>query len=132
MTGRRRRTSAAQHHLAGHELAVVFADRAGRFAIARVGDVGTRRPLPDLAGALKGARRDLPLGFARKPLARPFGKGGSLEGADMADRPERIDRFETGQGEDVPGAVPILPIKGRLPSALIYAVLTCPVLSDQF
>ncbi len=46
---RRRMRATAQHHLVDHELAVVFAERAVGCAIARIGQVGTARPLPDHA-----------------------------------------------------------------------------------
>ena len=49
MAGRRYAGAAAQHHLARHELAVVFAGRIVGGAIARIGAIGAGRPLPDLA-----------------------------------------------------------------------------------
>src|SRR4029077_20805441 len=41
--------TAAQHVLVAHEFAVVFAERSGRGAIARIRRVGTARPFPDVA-----------------------------------------------------------------------------------
>src|ERR1700761_23039 len=61
--------AAAQHHLPGHELAVVFADRASRRAVARVGAVGARGPLPEISARLLEARD-------REGVARMEGLGG--------------------------------------------------------
>ena len=49
MAPRRGARTAAQHPLVGHELAVVLAERAVGRAIARIRDVGTPGPLPDVA-----------------------------------------------------------------------------------
>ena len=49
MARRRRARAAAQHVLVAHELAVVFADRAGARAKAGVRRVARRRPFPDVA-----------------------------------------------------------------------------------
>src|SRR3569833_3621979 len=90
------RRPAAQHHLVAHELAVVFADRAGGGAITGIGRVGATRPLPCIAEHLRKAasvaardvgpiaarlheiaddgaitRRALPLSLARQTLAPP-------------------------------------------------------------
>ena len=46
MSGRRRMGTAAQHHLADHELAIVLADRPDWSAIAGIGRIGAARPLP--------------------------------------------------------------------------------------
>src|SRR5689334_21201364 len=54
VSGRRGAGFAAQDVLAAHELAVVFADRAGRGAIAGVGRVRRRRPFPHVAVQLRG------------------------------------------------------------------------------
>ncbi len=47
--GRRRTTAASQHHLAGHELAVVFPQTARQLAKPRIETIGAARPLPDIA-----------------------------------------------------------------------------------
>ncbi len=49
MAGRCRAGAAAQHHLAAHEFAVVFAHGAGRRVKAGVGQVGAGRPFPHAA-----------------------------------------------------------------------------------
>ena len=49
MPGRRRQRRAAQYHLIDHELAVVFAERAGRRPLAGIRRIGAARPLPDHA-----------------------------------------------------------------------------------
>src|SRR5215831_15381915 len=49
---RRDGRAAAQHHLAGHELAVVLADRPLGRTVARVGHIGAHGPLPDIADHL--------------------------------------------------------------------------------
>src|SRR5579884_4442633 len=52
MPGRGHRRAAAQHHLVRHELAVVFADRPGSGAEARIGGIGAGGPLPHVADHL--------------------------------------------------------------------------------
>src|SRR5690349_12147448 len=46
---RRRAGAAAQHHLPGHELAIVFAERARQRHEPPVGQIGAGRPLPHVA-----------------------------------------------------------------------------------
>src|SRR6266436_3780051 len=148
MAGRGHRGAAAQDHLVAHELAVVFADRSDCRPKAGIGNVRTRRPLPYVAehlpqsrlinerprqwvGArvkLAGVRKvagyrktrggDLPLGFARQPLAGPFGEGVSFEKTDVADRLERVQSAASGQSEDGPLAAVAAPIERRLPALL--------------
>jgi hypothetical protein len=68
VAARRRARAAAQHVLAVHELAVVFADRARRGAEAGIGHVGAGRPFPHVAEHLLQARRR-PSAAARPPRA---------------------------------------------------------------
>src|SRR5690348_7926912 len=49
---RTRAAAAAQHALAAHELAVVFAERAGPRPIAGIRQVRAARPFPDIAEQL--------------------------------------------------------------------------------
>src|SRR5215471_13049691 len=86
MARRRGETTPAQDQLVCHELAVVLADRAIGFAIARIGDIGACGPFPYLPDVVELGRRDLPLLFTRQPLAGPFGEGGGFVTADMANR----------------------------------------------
>src|SRR5262245_38121304 len=122
MARRRGETTPTQDHLACHELAVVLADRAVGLAIARIGDIGARGPFPYLPDVVEPRRRDLPFLLARQPLAGPFGEGGSLVTADMADRLLGIDRLQAGQGEDLPVLALPFPIKRRAPAPLVDTV----------
>src|SRR5688500_18778209 len=54
MAARRRAAAAAQHELAAHELAIIFADRALLRPEAGIGKEGAHRPLPDVAEHLAG------------------------------------------------------------------------------
>src|SRR5204863_3968964 len=126
MAGRGHRGTAAQDHLVAHELAVVLADRSGCRTKAGIGNVGTRRPLPYVAEHLPqrrlinkrrrywvGARMklpavrkvaghpetrggDLPLGFARQPLAGPLREGIGFEKTDVADGFDRVQSAASG------------------------------------
>ena len=83
---RRRQRRAAQHHLADHELAVVFAERPFGRAVAWIGQIGAARPLPSDAegvGDHACASRDLPFGLARQMLAGKAGEGLGLVIADV-------------------------------------------------
>src|SRR5262249_60850290 len=109
----------SQHHLIDHELAVVFAERAGRRTVARIGRIGAAGPLPDDPEGIVDdgrARRDLPFGFGRQVLAGPSGQGVGLVVADMNDRRVRFDRLQSRRRELQPGAVGPAPVAGRLPS----------------
>ena len=95
MPGGRRQRRAAQHHLIDHELAVIFAERAGRRLVAGIGRIGAARPLPDHAEGVAeraGVRRNLPLAFGRQILAGPARERIGFVVTDMADRPGRFDR----------------------------------------
>src|SRR6185437_10146964 len=48
MTRRRHRRAATQHHLIGHEFAVVLADGSFRRPIAGIGHIGTGGPFPNI------------------------------------------------------------------------------------
>src|SRR5712671_5290763 len=90
--------AAAQHHLVDHELAVVFAERAGRGAEARIGRIGAARPLPhDPEGIIEETRpgRDFPFGSTRQILAGPARERGG---------PARICRVKPN-GKSRPGRV---------------------------
>ena len=73
---RRRLRASAQHHLVNHELAVVFAERIRRRAIAGIGQIGAARPLPDMPNAssrsLRALRSPIParLAGACRPSAQ--------------------------------------------------------------
>src|SRR5438105_4027167 len=74
----RRVRRAPQHHLVDHELAIIFAERARRRPITRIGRVRAASPLPyDAKGIVDETkpRRHLPLGFGRQILARPAREG---------------------------------------------------------
>src|SRR5215469_9792160 len=62
--GRGGATAAAQDVLAHHELAVVLADSARSGTKARIGGVGARRPLPDVADHRVGRDRRAWMGRA--------------------------------------------------------------------
>src|SRR3546814_10688438 len=49
MAARRRAASAAKHELAAHELAIIFAHRAGGGTEARIGTIGAAGPFPHAA-----------------------------------------------------------------------------------
>ena len=144
MPGRRDAGAAAQHVLADHELAVVFADarrgrrgspdRAGRRscvhshtspnicagrAVARRRGAGSGRSalVPSVVAARRaaGARR-LPFELGRQALAGPVREGVGLEVADVADGRARIDRQQPVERHLVPGAVALLPVAGRCPA----------------
>ena len=120
---RRRQRGAAQHHLADHELAVVFAERAFGRAVARIGQIGAARPLPGDAegvGDQAGARRHLPFRLARQVLAGKAGEGVGLVIADMRDGSRRIDRLQAGERHREPGAIFLSPIAGRLPAFRLH------------
>ena len=51
-------------------------------------------------------------------LARPAGERIGLVIADMADRICGIDRFEAGKRHDMPTAVDVAPMAGRLPTLI--------------
>src|SRR3546814_12647321 len=52
MAARSRDAAAAQHELAAQELAIIFADRAGRGAEAGIGTIGAAGPFPPAAEPL--------------------------------------------------------------------------------
>src|SRR5215469_8367740 len=137
MPGRGNGSAAAQHHLVAHELAVVFADGTPRSAKARIRDIRTSRPFPNIAEHLSqraagapfvvgvgvkmaavseipGYRYtfgcNLPLGFGRQPLADPFGVSVGLEKTDMANRFGEVEPTQAAECKDRPDAVLTAPI----------------------
>ena len=99
--------SPAQNHLAGHELAVVFAERAWKRLVSRITGVGAGRPFPAIAEQLLNpctsrcsrmesssleqvsldpclARNVFPFRLSRKPATSPTRKRISLEATDVA------------------------------------------------
>src|SRR3546814_10052175 len=81
--------AAAQDELAAHELAIIFADRAGRSAEAGIGAIGAAGPFPDAAEHLLQRRvvvrcggLDRPRGIelvAARRIERRGGRFGSEE-----------------------------------------------------
>src|SRR5690606_23890540 len=123
----------AQHHLAGHELAVVFAEAARQWAESGVGPVGAGGPFPDVAEQLRralvraaGSGRMQVIAFQelairRSPFCRYFpfrftgqaGLGPARVGvgfveADVADRCLELQLAEPAQRHLVPGVIPAL------------------------
>src|SRR5262245_18508810 len=124
MARRRRETTPAQHHLTGHEFAVVLPDGAVGFTISGIGDIGTGGPFPYLADAVEQRGGNLPLLLAQQALARPFGESRRFVGADMADRLVGIDILHAFQGEDLAIPAGLFPVQGPGPAALAYAIPT--------
>jgi len=116
--GRGCKGRAAQHQLVHHELAVVLAERALDRPVAGVGRIRAAGPLPDDAEGVvevAGARRDLPFHLGRQMFCRPARKRIRLVIADMADRPCWVDRLQAAERHDLPIAVDLAPMAGRLP-----------------
>src|SRR5207244_4459171 len=67
----------------------------------------------------------LPLGFARQPLAGPFGEGVGFKKTDVADGFDGVQSAASGQGKDRPLAAVAAPIKRRLPTLLANG---CPAI----
>src|SRR3546814_15862165 len=112
MAARGRAAAAAQHELAAHKLAIIFADRARRGAETGIGAVGAAGPFPHAAEHLLQVRvavlrrrldragriellaasqieprgRRLPFLFAGQPRAGPAPEGVRLEYADLRHR----------------------------------------------
>ncbi|MNI16158.1 hypothetical protein D3C73_694830 [compost metagenome] len=120
---RRGEGAPAQHHLIGHELAVVLGRRALGRSKAGVRAVGAGGPLPRLIvqvgeGVGTAAGGVLPFRLGGQTPAGPPRKGVGLIEADMAHRRGRIHRPPPRQGHDRP-ARPVLspPIERRGPAA---------------
>ncbi len=135
--------AAAQHELAGHELAVVLADRAARRLEPRIGGVGAAGPFPEVAehlaqpraGGRRGGREPsgsreiagdrqafrgmLPFGLGGQARARPGRIGFRLIEADVADGGRQIERPQPVQGHRAPADTLVLwgflPIERRNP-----------------
>src|SRR5215469_3500939 len=138
--------SATQDHLVDHELAVVFANRAFRRAIAGIGVVRRLSPFPDVAEQLQprppscGQRAQkslfakiaaggqqlyggvLPLEFGRKTFAGPAGESVCFVVAHMADRRFAIDGLEAVQCHCEPVAALLTPVERRAPAFLTGAL----------
>uniref|UniRef100_A0A0N4Z3F5 DUF4157 domain-containing protein n=1 Tax=Parastrongyloides trichosuri TaxID=131310 RepID=A0A0N4Z3F5_PARTI len=114
--------AAAQHHLIGHELAVVLGRRAFGRTKAGVRGIGAGGPLPHLAiqvgeGVRAAARRMLPLRLGRQAPTRPPREGVGLVEADMTHRRRRIDRPPPPQRHHRPAAVFLTsPVERRRPA----------------
>src|SRR5712671_1168860 len=109
---------AAQHQLVDHELAVVFAERALNGTVARIGGVGAAGPLPhdpERVVEMAGSRSDFPLHFGRQMLAAPARERVGFVIADVADGGGGIDRRQSAKRHDLPFAVDLAPVAGRLP-----------------
>src|SRR3546814_18970547 len=86
MAARSRDAAAAQHELAAHELAIIFADSAGRGAEAGIGTIGAAGPFPHDAehlpqigvGWWRGGGVDRAGGVERLSAARVARPGGGL------------------------------------------------------
>ncbi|MNE18332.1 hypothetical protein D3C80_1113640 [compost metagenome] len=112
---------AAQDHLIGHELAVVFRRSPLGRTEPRIGGIGAGRPLPDLArqvgeGRRVTPRRLFPFRLGRQPPPRPSGKGVGLIEADMTHRRRRIDGAPPAQGHGAPSRRLFAPVEGRRPA----------------
>src|SRR5262245_51452958 len=126
----RRQRGATEHHLADHELAVVFAESAFGGAIPRIWQVGTARPLPGDAEGIRNdvmACSDIPFRFARQILSCKASEGVSFVIADMLHRCRRIDRPEAAQCHDMPGSVLLPPIARCLP---VFVLHRCPAVRE--
>ena len=121
MAGRRGEGAAPQHHLIGHELAVVFGGRARRGLEARIGGIGAGGPLPDLArqvGEGVALRRGgmLPLRLGRQALSGPTRIGVGFVETDVAHRGGRIDGRAAGQPHHGPVLAVAPPVVRRDPA----------------
>src|SRR5690606_10245618 len=143
---RRGATAATQHHLPGHELAVVLTQAAAQRPKAGVGPIGAGRPFPDIAVELLQAiagscshrlqlaaldkiapqwlvlRGDFPFFFAWQTRLRPSGKGLGLEITQVANRCMQIQLAWAAQGQLQP--VVTLPVQRRLPAGALDMVPT--------
>src|SRR5580698_2913811 len=136
--------AAAQDHLAAHEFAVVFAERAAQGLEAGIGEIGAGGPLPaiapvladsigggnwleftafdEIAGDGLGFRGCLPFEFGWQAMAGPAGVCVGFEVADLANGSvgDGSERQVTAKGEDGPvcaGCVAgLVPVEGRAPA----------------
>ena len=144
MRARRRAAAAAQHVLVGHELAVVFAERAFERPVARdrassADDVHSQTSPYHCAscGACGGprmvaagfdevafdrlaARRGFPFGLGRQPRFAPARVGVGFVVAHVAHRRRGLERPQARQRHLVPRAVDLRPVERRLPRALLH------------
>src|SRR5207244_8609739 len=102
--------TAAECHLAAHELSVVLAHRTGRGSKAWIREVGARRPLPgdrvELAQHPRRAApgRVLPLELGRQARVAPARVRVGFVVADMHDRFIWVERAPPAEREDAPAA----------------------------
>src|ERR1044072_1571563 len=102
--------TAAQHHLAHHELAVVFSDSPGRFNEAGVGQVGAFRPFPAFAPLqLRGG--GFPFKFCWQSHTFPGGISSGFIKADMAYRLVQAQGLQPLPGVMHPLSVYIMPVQ---------------------
>src|SRR6185437_15691397 len=116
--GRRRARAAAQHHLAAHELAVIFGQSSVERLVAGIGIVGRPRLFPNFACGF-GLRR-FPFEFRRQPRARPCRIGGGFEEAHMRHRLVGIEFLRAVQREHAPSLAVGNPIERRVPALRLY------------
>ena len=117
--GRCGERTATQHHLAHHELSVIFSHRARCRSVARIWTVCAGCPLPDMPGRLENCRimrGGLPLGLGRQAGARPTREGIRFVPADVADWPVGIECRKAAQRHLPPLAVTLLPVQRRGPA----------------
>nr|WP_236953258.1 hypothetical protein [Immundisolibacter cernigliae] len=144
--GRCQAATAAQHHLAGHELAVVLADRALGRPVARVRQVGAGGPLPDVAEHLleagagpgrlgfepvlvqkiaagRGGDRSggrLPFELSRQAPAGEAGIGVGFVKAQVTDRRGRIEGTHAAECEHLPAVFALFPVQRGRPAARLH------------
>ena len=140
----------AQNHLAGHELAVVFAERTRQRLVSRITGVGARCPFPAIAEQLLNTRtsrrsgmessrleqvsldhclaRDVfPFCLGRKSATFPTCKRVSLEATYVAHGCVKQCRksVPTRQCEHPPAGLIVSiapPVEGRLPRGALYII----------
>ena len=77
MSRRRSARAATQHHLAHHELAVIFGGDAFKGLKAGIGVIGRARPFPHLTVIDRSSGR-FPFKFGGQPRPRPVGVGARI------------------------------------------------------
>src|SRR5436190_1405104 len=120
MSGRRDARPTTQDHLVTHELAVVFAQRPDRGAVAWVRDIGTSGPHPHITIKRAATSRlqtfgveevslhrvccrcCFPFLFGWQPTTGPAREGVGFVKADMADRFVRVERAFAAECKDTP------------------------------
>src|SRR6202522_4496129 len=85
--------SASEHHLAHHELSVIFSDSPGSLFETGIWQIGTLRPLPSFSPHETNGCC-LPFQLGRQAARLLDGKDDRLVVVDMRDRLFRVDRSE--------------------------------------